>query len=139
MELIICLMFIISVFPFLFYLMLLINFKNSSVCLPSYLPSYLPTQLLLYAQWTKGECIINEFRLKMKIENPENFLCNFCEIYLQRIGYLQVTNKCILIIDRVIYLSLFVVCLFCWGFFLFVFVFVLFFSPLFLSLHLKLT
>ena len=34
----------------------------------------------------------NEFRSKIKTWKPENCPCKLCKIYLQRIGYLQVTN-----------------------------------------------
>ena len=34
----------------------------------------------------------DEFQLKIKTWKPENCLCKFCNIYLQRIGYLQVTD-----------------------------------------------
>ena len=34
----------------------------------------------------------NEFRSKTKTWKPENCPCKLCKIYLQRIGYLQVTN-----------------------------------------------
>ena len=47
--------------------------------------SYMPSEL-------KESTSLNEFRLKMKTWKPENCPCKLCQIYLQRIGYLQVTN-----------------------------------------------
>ena len=47
--------------------------------------SYLPSEL-------KEDTLLNKFRLKTKTWKPENLSCKLCKIYLQRIGYLQVTN-----------------------------------------------
>ena len=46
----------------------------------------------LYTQWTKGSTSLNEFRSKIKTWKPESYPCRPCKIYLQRIGYLKVTN-----------------------------------------------
>ena len=35
---------------------------------------------------------LNEFKSKIKTWKPENCPCKLCKIYLQRIGYLQVTD-----------------------------------------------
>ena len=47
--------------------------------------SYMPSEL-------KESTSLNEFRSKIKTWKPENRPCKLCKIYLQRIGYLQVTN-----------------------------------------------
>ena len=47
--------------------------------------SYMPSEL-------KENTSLNEFRSKIKTWKPENCPCKLCKIYLQRIGYLQVTN-----------------------------------------------
>ena len=47
--------------------------------------SYLPSEL-------KESKSLNKFRSKIKTWKPENCPCKLCKIYLQRIGYLQVTN-----------------------------------------------
>ena len=47
--------------------------------------SYVPSEL-------KESTLLNEFRLKIKTWKSENCPCKLCKIYLQRIGYLQVTN-----------------------------------------------
>ena len=47
--------------------------------------SYMPSEL-------KENMSLNEFSSKIKTWNPENCPCKLCKIYLQRIGYLQVTN-----------------------------------------------
>ena len=46
---------------------------------------YMPSEL-------KESTSLNEFRSKIKTWKPENCPCKLCKIYLQRIGYLQVTN-----------------------------------------------
>ena len=40
----------------------------------------------------KESTSLNEFRSKIRTWQPENGPCKLCRIYLQRIGYLQVTN-----------------------------------------------
>ena len=40
----------------------------------------------------KESTSLNEFRSKIKTWKPEDCPCKLCKIYLQRIGYLQVTN-----------------------------------------------
>ena len=47
--------------------------------------SYMPSEL-------KESMSLNKFRSKIKTRKPENCPCKLCKIYLQRIGYLQVTN-----------------------------------------------
>ena len=47
--------------------------------------SYMPSEL-------KEIMLLNKFRSKIKTWKPENCPCKLCKIYLQRIGYLQVTN-----------------------------------------------
>ena len=47
--------------------------------------SYMPSEL-------KESMSLNKFRSKIKTWKPENCPCKLCKIYLQRIGYLQVTN-----------------------------------------------
>ena len=47
--------------------------------------SYKPSEL-------KESTSLNEFRSKIKAWKPENCSCKLCKIYLQRIGYLKVTN-----------------------------------------------
>ena len=88
--------------------------------------SYMPSEL-------KKNTSLNKFRSQIKTLKPENCRCKLCEIYLQRIGYLEFTNS-YLLMDTIIYVSLFVCLLVLLGFFLFVFVFVLSFAffPLFL-------
>ena len=98
--------------------------------------SYMPSEL-------KESTSLNKFRSKIKTWKPENCPCKLCIIYLQRIGYLQVTNQHMLTDTTVIYVSYLFVCVFLFlALFLFVFVSVLFFAffPLFLlSLSLRLT
>ena len=40
----------------------------------------------------KESTSLNEFKSKIKTWKPENCPCKLCKIYLQRIGYLQVTD-----------------------------------------------
>ena len=40
----------------------------------------------------KKSTSLNEFKSKIKTWKPENCPCKLCKIYLQRIGYLQVTD-----------------------------------------------
>ena len=47
--------------------------------------SYMPSEL-------KESTSLNEFGSKIKTWKPENCPCKLCKIYLQRMGYLQVTN-----------------------------------------------
>ena len=47
--------------------------------------SYMPSEL-------KESTSLNEFGSKLKTWKPENRPCKLCKIYLQRMGYLQVTN-----------------------------------------------
>ena len=47
--------------------------------------SYMPSEL-------KESTSLNEIRSKINTWKPENCPCKLCKIYLQRIGYLQVTN-----------------------------------------------
>ena len=89
--------------------------------------SYMPREL-------KESMSLNVFRSKIKTWDVENWPCKLCKIYLQRIGYLQVTNQ-YLFMDTIIYVSSFAACLFCWIFLLFAFAFVFFLisSPPFFS------
>ena len=82
--------------------------------------SYMPREL-------KESMSLNVFRSKIKTWDVENWPCKLCKIYLQRIGYLQVTNQ-YLFMDTIIYVSSFAACLFCWIFLLFAFAFVFFFN-----------
>ena len=76
----------------------------------------------------KESTSLNKIRSKIKTWQPENCPYKLCEICLQRIGYLQVTNW-YLLIDAVIYVSSFICLFVLLGFFLLVFVFVLLFAP----------
>ena len=58
---------------------------ETAVFVGSKIWSYLPNEL-------KESTSINEFRSKIKTWKPENCPCKLCKIYLQRIGYLRVTN-----------------------------------------------
>ena len=40
----------------------------------------------------KESTSLNEFKSKIKTWKPENCPCKLCKIYIQRIGYLQVTD-----------------------------------------------
>ena len=59
----------------------------------------------------KESTSLNEFKSKIKTWKPENYQCKLCKIYLQRSGYLQVTDKH-MFIDVIIYVSLLYVILF---------------------------
>ena len=77
----------------------------------------------------KASTSLNEFRSKIITWKPENCSCKLCKIYLQRIGYLQVTNG-------YCYICFFICLSACFAgvFFLSVFVFILsfaFFPPFF--------
>ena len=112
-----------------------LRFKRWNICTVGYgtkteafvgsgIWSYIPSEPMDSAS-------LNEFRPKLKTWKPKNYLCKVCKIYLQRIGNLQATNY-YLLIDDVVYISLFVYLFALLGFFLLAFVFVSFFaSPLF--------
>ena len=94
--------------------------------------SYLPSEL-------KEDTLLNKFRLKTKTWKPENLSCKLCKIYLQRIGYLQVT----ICAARYCCYQCFLVCLFvCFaegGFLLVLFLFLFYFLLFPLILSSKLT
>ena len=96
----------------------------------SRIQSYMPSEL-------KESTSLNEFRSKIKAWKPENCSCKLCKIYLQRIGYLKVTNQ-YLLIDTAMLLYLFTY-LFSWVFFFFVVVFLLsfVFPPFSFNTHFK--
>ena len=73
-----------------------LRFKSRNVCtvrhgietaafVGSRIWSYMPSEL-------KESMSLNVFRSKIKTWNAENWPWKLCKIYLQRIGYLQVTN-----------------------------------------------
>ena len=97
--------------------------------------SYMPSEL-------KESASLNEFTSKLKTWKPENYPRKLCKIYLHRMGYLQVTNQYMLI-DTIIYASLFVCLLALLGVFfcLFLFLFSLSISslPFLLTPSVKLT
>ena len=78
---------------------LLINalrFKSQKICTARYgietavfvgsrIWNYMPSEL-------KKSMSLNVFRSKIKTWRPENCPCKLCKIYLQGIGYLQITN-----------------------------------------------
>ena len=115
-----------------------LRFKSRNVCtvrhgietaafVGSRIWSYMPSEL-------KKSMSLNVFRLKIKTWRPENCPCKLCKISFQRIGCLQVTNQ-YLLIDTIIYVSLFVCVLVLLGFFAFLLPFAFFphfnFNPLF--------
>ena len=73
-----------------------LRFKSRNICTVRYgiitaafcgsrVWSYMPSKL-------KKSISLNVFRSKIKTWKTENCPCKLCKIYLQRIGYLQVTN-----------------------------------------------
>ena len=114
-----------------------LRFKSQNICTVRYgieTATFVGSRIWSYmSSELKESMSLSVFRSQIKSCKPEHYPCKLCKIYLQRIGYLQVTNY-YLLIDTIIYVSLFVCLLVLQGFFLFVFDFVLSlaFFPLFL-------
>ena len=122
-----------------------LRFKSQNICTVRYgieTATFVGSRIWSYmSSELKESMSLSVFRSKIKSWKPEHYPCKLCKIYLQRIGYLQVTNY-YLLIDTIIYVSLFVCLLVCLGFFFLLFAFVLSsaFFPLFLLIpSLKLT
>ena len=86
-----------------------LRFKSRNICTGRY---GIETAAFVGSRiWTnlpnerKESTSLNEFKSKIKTWKPENCLCKLCRIYLQRIGYLQVTDSH-MFTDVIIYVSL---------------------------------
>ena len=122
-----------------------LRFKSLNICTVRYgteTATFVGSRIWSYmSSELKESMSLSVFRSQIKSCKPEHYPYKLCKIYLQRIGYLQVTNY-YLLIDTIIYVSLFVCLLVCLGFFFLLFAFVLSsaFFPLFLLIpSLKLT
>ena len=112
-----------------------LRFKSRNICTVRYgivTVAFCGSRVWSYMRSKLKKSIsLNVFRSKIKTWKTENCPCKLCKIYLQRIGYLQVTNQ-YLLIDTIIYASLFVCLLVLLGVFFCLFLFCLSLSsPLF--------
>ena len=73
-----------------------LRFKSRNVCTVRHgneTAAFVGSRIWSYMPSEVKKCMsLNVFGLKIKTWRPENCPCKLCKIYLQRIGYLQVTN-----------------------------------------------
>ena len=97
-----------------------LRFNSQNICTVRYgieTATFVGSRIWSYmSSELKESMSLSVFRSKIKSWKPEHYPRKLCKIYLQRIGYLQVTNY-YLFIDTIIYVSLFVCVLVCLGFF----------------------
>ena len=97
-----------------------LRFKSLNICTVRYgteTATFVGSRIWSYVSSELKESMsLSVFRSQIKSCKPEHYPCKLCKIYLQRIGYLQVTNY-YLLIDTIIYVSLFVCLHVCLGFF----------------------